>query len=266
MCSIATGLAMSDPTRPCVLVTGGARRIGAAISRRFAVAGWHVVVHYRSSESAARDLVASLPSARAICFDLADADAMHRAVDRLAAEMGDWRCLVNCAAIFERDSVTGLDVPTYDRAMTVNARAPVELAQAYLRQGRSASGRRVIQFTDQKLVNPNPDFFSYTMSKHAVDGAIPMLAMAQRDPRDRVYGLAPGAILPSHDQSRAETEISHRLNLLGRKTGVEEVADAAFFLATGPVRSGETIHVDSGQHLLRQERDVIYLAREGESR
>ena len=91
--------------------------------------------------------------------------------------------------------------------------------------GAATTGRRVIDLTDQKLANPNPDFFSYTMSKNALAATVPMMAMAA-DPADRVYALAPGAILPSHDQSAAESEISHRMNLLRRRTNIEEVADA----------------------------------------
>lgn len=87
-----------------------------------------------------------------------------------------------------------------------------------------------------------------------------MMAMAA-DPADRIYALAPGAILASHDQDPAEAERSHRMNLLRRRTGAEEVADAAWFLATGPLESGQTLYVDSGQHLLSQPRDVIFLAR-----
>jgi NAD(P)-dependent dehydrogenase (short-subunit alcohol dehydrogenase family) len=142
----------------------------------------------------------------------------------------------------------------------VNAAAPAEMAQAYLLQARSAAGRRVIQVTDQKVANPNPDFFSYTMSKHALAATVPMLAMAAQA-EDRVYALAPGAILASHDQADDEAEVSHRMNLLQRRTSTEEVAEAAWFLATGPLASGQTLFVDSGQHLLAQPRDVMYLAR-----
>ena len=111
------------------------------------------------------------------------------------------------------------------------------------------------------------------MSKHALAATVPMLAMhalsrAQEAaaPADRIYGLAPGAILASHEQSEGDAEASHRLNLLGRRTGADEVADGAFFLATGPLTSGQILFIDSGQHLLAQPRDVIYLAREGEDR
>jgi NAD(P)-dependent dehydrogenase (short-subunit alcohol dehydrogenase family) len=136
------------------------------------------------------------------------------------------------------------------------------MAQAFLAHAQTAGGRRVINFLDQKLANPNPDFFSYTMAKHALAAATTMLAMAQQAPADRVYGLAPGAMLPSFDQRAEEHEISGRMNLLGRITAPDELADAALWLAQGWLASGETVFVDSGQHLLAQPRDVLYLARE----
>ena len=252
---------MTDP-RPAVLVTGGAKRIGAALVRAFAEDGWHVVIHYGTSRDAAEQLAAALPSAETVQCDLNDDDAAVAMVEELAARLPDWRALVNCAAVFDCDEATALDPATHRATMQVNAHAPVRMAQAYLAKARAPHGRRVIQFTDQKLANTNPDFFSYTMSKHAAAAAVPMLAMGAADAADRVYALAPGAILASHDQSEEETEISHRMNLLRRKTGPDEVAAAALFLAQGHLASGQTLFVDSGQHLLDQPRDVIFLARE----
>lgn len=242
-------------------MTGGARRIGAAIARAFGEAGWHVVIHHRDSCSAATALAGSLPSAETVTWDLADLAAVETMATDLAARLANWRALINCASVFEPDDVRALSPAVFARAMEVNARAATVLAQAYLRLARAQGGRRVIQITDQKLANPNPDFFSYTMSKHALAATIPMLSMGAARPGDRVYGLAPGAILPSHDQSEAEAEASHRLNPLRRRTGADEVARACLWLAEGWLESGRTLFVDSGQHLLSQPRDVIYLAR-----
>lgn len=249
-------------TRPAVLVTGGATRIGAAVVRRFAAAGWHVVIHYRSSASDADALAATLPSAETLGFDLADDESAVAAVTALAARLPDWRCLVNSASVFEYDSVTGLDPATNREAMQVNALAPARLAQAFIAHAASAGVRSVIHVTDMKIENTNPDFFSYTMSKHALAATIGMLAKGNGADSVRVYGIAPGAILASHDQREEETEISHRLNLLRRKTGPDEIAEAALFLSTGALASGQSLFVDSGQHLLDQPRDVIWLARE----
>ena len=248
-------------SRPAVLVTGGANRIGAAIVRRFAEAGWHVVIHYGSSEEDADALADKLPSADTVQCDLANSGSAVQMIEELAEGLADWRCLVNCASVFEKDDIDDANPTVFERAMHINALTPVRMAQAFLAKAKSEQSRRVIQVTDQKLANPNPDFVSYTMSKHALDASIAMLSIAHRDSDDRIYGLAPGAILPSHDQSEDEAETSHRMNLLERRTGADEVAEAALFLATGPLASGETLYVDSGQHLLDQKRDVIYLAR-----
>ena len=252
-------------TRPAILVTGGATRIGAAIVRGFAQAGWHTVIHYNSSAGPAQALAATLPSAEVIACDLSDGDAAEAMIEALAARLQDWRCLVNSASVFDYDTATKLDPATNLSAMQINAASPARMAQRYLRSARSDGMRSVIQVTDMKLANPNPDFFSYTMSKHALGSTIAMLATHyESDPSARVYGLAPGAILASHDQSEDETDISHKLNLLGRKTAPGEIVEAAKFLATGALKSGSTLYIDSGQHLLDQKRDVIYLAREAE--
>ncbi|MFT4027755.1 MAG: SDR family oxidoreductase [Novosphingobium sp.] len=243
-----------------VLVTGGAKRIGAEIAKAFARAGWHVVIHHSHSHDEAEALAASLPSAEALQADFSDPASGPAMIEALAARLDDWRVLVNSASVFRFDDGTALDQAIFTEAMQVNAGAPARIAQAFLDHARASGGRRVIQVTDMKLENPNPDFFSYTMSKHALAATIPMLAMSH--PGDRIYGLAPGAILASHDQAEEETEISHRMNPLHRKTGADEIAAACLFLSEGWLASGETLFVDSGQHLLAQPRDVLYLARE----
>jgi len=250
---------------PTVLITGGATRIGAELSKGFAAQGWHVVIHYRRSGEAARELASSLPSADVVQCDLMDDQAAARMIDQLAASLTNWRCLINSASIFRYDDATKIDPATNREAMQVNSLSPALMAQRFIASAHSAGVRSVINVTDMKLENPNPDFFSYTMSKHALSATIPMQAIAA-DKSARVYGIAPGAILASHDQSEDETDVSHRLNLLQRKTAPDEIVDAALFLASGALKSGSTLFIDSGQHLLSQDRDVIYLAREKAAR
>jgi NAD(P)-dependent dehydrogenase (short-subunit alcohol dehydrogenase family) len=247
---------------PAVLITGAARRIGAVLARGFAGAGWHVVIHAGHSPEAANALAAELPSAEVVLCDLGDSEAAVTMIADLAGRLSDWRVLINNAAVFRPDTAAAIDPAVFAEAIAVNGETPARIAQAFLAKARSGGGRRVIQFLDQKIANPNPDFFSYTMAKHALASTVRMLAMAQQRPDDRVYGLAPGAMLPSHDQHAAEHELSGRLNLLGRLTDPQELADAALWLAEGWLASGETLFVDSGQHLLAQPRDVLYLARQ----
>ncbi len=248
--------------RPAVLITGAARRIGAVLARRFAAAGWHVVVHVHHHSDEAAAFAASLPSAELITCDLLDQAAAKAMASELAGRLADWRMLINSAAVFRPDSAAKIEPAIFDEAIRVNAETPTILAQTFLAEGRAAGGKRVIQFLDQKILNTNPDFFSYTMAKHALAATVRMLAMAETDPETRIYGLAPGAMLPSFDQVDAEHELSGRMNLLERLTDPEELADAALFLSGGWLSSGETLFIDSGQHLLSQRRDVLYLARE----
>ena len=249
--------------RPAVLITGAARRIGAVLARSFGAAGWHVVIHAGHSPTEAEALAAELPSAEVVLCDLLDGAAALAMVSDLAARLPDWRLLINCAAVFQPDGADAINPAVFAEAITVNAETPTRMAQAFLAQARANGGKRVVQFLDQKLLNPNPDFFSYTMAKHAFASSVKMLAMAhtQADLATRVYGLAPGAMLPSHDQRDEEHETSGRMNLLHRLTDPQELADAALWLAQGWLASGETLFIDSGQHLLSQPRDVLYLAR-----
>ena len=248
---------------PVVLVTGGAKRIGSAICRAFGNAGWHVVIHYGRSRRDAEQIAAALPSAEIHGADLNTWGEGPAMVEEIARKHGDFRVLVNNASIFENDAASGLDPATFDDAMQINAGSPARMTQAFLEHSRAPDMRCAIQILDQKLDNPNPDFFSYTMSKHALASTIPMIAMATPRPTDRIYGLCPGAILASHDQTSDEADRSHLLNLLARRTWPEEIADGVLFLASGALASGEMLFVDSGQHLLAQPRDVIYLEREG---
>ena len=243
-----------------VLVTGGAKRVGKAVVQRFAEAGWHVVIHYNTSRDAADALAAQLPSAEVVQTDLCDADAAVAMVLELTARLEDFRTIVSSASVFTKDDASDFDPATCREAMQVNAVTPVRMAQAFFDHARSTGGRVFVQITDQKLRNINPDFFSYTMSKAAVASAVDMLGMTAKG-RDRAYAIAPGAILPSHDQSEEEAQRSHRMNLLQRRTRPEEIAEAALMMAGGHLKSGTHLYVDSGQHLLDQDRDVIFLAR-----
>ena len=247
---------------PAVLITGAGKRIGAVLARAFGRAGWHVVLHVHHSPAAARELAATLPSAEVVQCDLLDGQASLDMIAAVAARLDDWRVLVNCAAVFRYDDGAAIDPGVFAEAITVNAETPTRMAQAFLASAKSRGGKRVIQFLDQKLLNPNPDFFSYTMAKQAFAATVTMLAMAQHDPATRVYGLAPGAMMASFDQREDEHELSGRMNLLKRLTEPQELADAALFLAEGWAASGQTLYIDSGQHLLAQPRDVLFLARE----
>ncbi|PCG15122.1 MULTISPECIES: SDR family oxidoreductase [Sphingomonas] len=240
-----------------VLVTGGAKRLGAAIARAVAAAGYRPVIHYGTSRDAAEALAAEL-GGQAIHADLADADQVGTLIARAAAD-GPLFGLVNSASLFEFDRPEAIDLALAARLHAVNALAPARLAAALAEQPGEGE-RAVVNLLDQKLANPNPDFFSYTLSKAALDSATVLLAQAFA-PRVRVNAVAPGLTLPSGDQSAEEFRRTASANLLQRPVGADAVAAAVVYLLGARSVTGQTLFVDAGQRFVKRDGDVMFEGR-----
>jgi len=244
-----------------VLVTGGGKRLGAAIARGCAAAGWRVVVHYGTSADAAQALAAELGGV-AVQGDLADpAEVAALMTHARAATGGPIAALVNSASLFTYDRPEAVDPALAGRLHAINAVAPAMLAAALAAQDDLGEGA-VVNLLDQKLANPNPDFFSYSLSKYALAGATEMLAQALA-PRVRVNAVAPGITLPSGDQSEAAFARVAADNLLRRPVGADAVADAVAYLLGARSVTGQTLYVDCGQRFLRRDGDVMFEGRDG---
>lgn len=238
-----------------VLVTGGARRLGAAIVRRLAADGCRVVVHYRASHDDAAALAAEVGGV-GVAGDLADLAGIDALFARAIAAAGrPIDVLVNSASAFAYDAPPQVDPALFARLAAVNAGAPVMLASALARQDIARGW--VVNLLDQKLANLNPDFFSYTCAKAALAAATPMLAQAL-GPRIMVNAVAPGLTLPSDDQTEAEFAAVASLNLLGRPVGAACVVEAVAYLSGSSGIHGQTLHVDAGQRFLPRPRDVMF--------
>ena len=242
-----------------VLVTGGARRIGAAIVRHLAAAGHSVAVHHHDSHDEAGALAAELGVAL-VTADLADA-AETRGLVQAAAEAlgGPVEGLVNNASLFAWDSLPLADYAGLDRHMHVNLGAPLLLASAMAAQTGLGEGA-IVNLLDQKLDNPNPDFLTYTLSKAGLAEATRLLAMALA-PRIRVNAVSPGISLPSLDQSDAEFAVVASRNLLERPVDLSDIARTVEHLLTARSITGQNVFVDCGQRFVRREGDVMFEGR-----
>jgi len=253
-------------SRPRVLITGAARRIGRAIALELAGAGWDLALHCRDAEAdamALRSAVHALGAqAEVLSADLASAEACCTLVPEAVARCGALDAVVNNASHFAYDTLADFSFDALDRHLHVNAGAPLLLARALHAhlQGRGARGC-VVNLLDQKLVNPNPDFLSYTLSKAALAAATPMLALALA-PTLRVCSVSPGVTLPSGPMSEAEFARAQRMTPLQRGSTPADLARAVRFLLESPAITGTDLLVDGGQHLLAQPRDVMFLAQE----
>lgn len=242
-----------------VLVTGGAKRIGAAIVRHLAGQGHRMVIHYCSSADEAEALAREVGGV-AVQADLADRAAAAALIDAAATAVGaPIDGLVNSAAQFEFDRPPLDDWALLEQLTRINLGAPVLLASALARQPGLADGA-VVNLLDQKVANLNPDFFSYTCTKVALAGATEMLARALA-PTVRVNAVAPGLTLPSGDQSEAEFAAVARENFLRRPVVIDEIGRAVDFLLTASSVTGQTVFVDSGQRFLPRDGDVMFETR-----
>jgi hypothetical protein len=264
--------------RPVALVTGGARRIGREIALELARAGFDIALHYRHSATEAAATVAELNArgvhAAAFAADL-DLEASTRAlVPAVVAGMGRLDAVVNNASRFEYDAPGAFSPALLASLVAGNTAAPVLLAEALHAQVAhqaplaAAAGAAaavvtpcVVNLLDQKLANPNPDYFSYTLTKAALEHATTMLAQALA-PAVRVCGVSPGITLVSGPMNEGEFGAARTMTPLGRSSTPADIARAVRYLIESPAVTGINLLVDGGQHLSPQPRDVLFLARD----
>ena len=189
------------------LVTGAARRVGRTIALALAQAGYDVAVHHRSSPGEAdgvcREIQAGGRRALPRQADLGDLEATSSLPSRAEAALSPLTLLVNCASVFQDDRFSDLDADGWDLHFATNLRAPVVLAEAFaaalpasVPDGEAA----IVNIVDQRVLKPNPQFFSYALSKAALWNATRMMAQALA-PRIRVNAVGPGPTLASIHQN-----------------------------------------------------------------
>jgi NAD(P)-dependent dehydrogenase (short-subunit alcohol dehydrogenase family) len=252
-----------------VLITGGAQRLGRELVLAFARADWHVWCHYGQSADAAQVLQADL-RAQGLAIDVVGADLSQEAqvlamMAQIAQQRGRLRAVVNNASGFEPDTGLDFDPALLRQQMEVNVVAPLlfgrELARHRVHRPDQGGTQDacLIHVLDQKVFNLNPDYFSYTTTKLALERSVDLQAQALA-PGVRVCGVAPGLIYPSGPQSQENFDRASRVNLLRRATPPADVAATCLFLAQTRSITGVTVCVDSGQHLVPLARDVMFAA------
>jgi NAD(P)-dependent dehydrogenase (short-subunit alcohol dehydrogenase family) len=234
-------------------------------------AGWDVAIHYRQSREPALALVAEIETlgqkAVAIRANLGEPDDVALLFESASQHFPNLRGVINNASMFSFDRPENSTADLLRRHYDTNLIAPTLLTQklhqflaAKYQEGEDPLGV-VIHLLDQKLENQNPDFFSYTLSKSALQSATTLAAMAFA-PVLRVVGVAPGITLPSADQTSDEFKTTHAMTPLGASSRPEEVADAVVWLAQARAVTGTMLLVDGGQHLMAQSRDVMMAIRQ----
>lgn len=227
-----------------LLITGGAQRIGAQLAQHFATQGWHLVLHYHRSASAAQALKASLEASHAITVRLVQAD--------LAGDLsGFWQGLPRChalihnAAMFERDTLATMQPALLAQQMQVNYLAPLLLTQGFMQQLGEATGHCVLLGDGVMGWSISPAFFSYAASKQALQSSVDLLAAACA-PRVQVNMVALAPTLPGPADT-AELFARHAKRAPLKRTGdPAEVAAAIDYLLQAPGVTGQVISLANG--------------------
>ena len=243
-----------------VMVTGGAKRVGAVICRRLARDGWPLFIHTHASSADGRALADEIKAgggrAETGALDFGD-PGFARGMDSVRVADLKWTGLVNCASLFEADTAADFTPAALERLIRINFGAPLQLIRTL--HARTADGETAfaINITDQKVVNPNPDYFSYTLSKLALHFAADTLSLAY-GPRVRINTIAPGLMLPSGDQTVENFSRVHKQTPIGAGATPEDVAEAVAYLAGAAHIAGAVLNVDGGQRLVKSGRDVMF--------
>ncbi len=241
-----------DLSGSVALVTGGARRVGRAISLALAGAGCDVFVHYGQSAAAAEETAAEIEAlgrrAAIGSADLGDATERTALVGAATGALGPVQVLVNSASGFAADTVRDVTGDGWRRTMAVSLEAPVFLTQAMAGQLPAGLPGAVVNVTDWRTARPYPDHFSYTVAKGAVD-AFTQSAAIGLAPSVRVNAVALGAILPPPGRDSGYLEDLAGSIPIGHVGGVDVVTDAVLFLLRNEFITGEIVRVDGGAHL-----------------
>lgn len=246
--------------RGAALVTGAGRRIGRALALEAARAGHDVAIHCRASADEAEETAADVRAlgrrAALVRADLSREDETRGLIAQASEALGPLTLLVNSASAFEDDRVGGLSRRTWDLHLETNLRAPIVLAEAFAAALPADRAGLVVNIIDQRVWRPNPQFFSYSLSKAGLWWATQTLAQALA-PRIRVNAIGPGPVLPSVHQAPGEFEAEAAGTLLQRRATPDEVAAALRYLIDATSVTGQMIAVDGGQHLGWKTPDIV---------
>jgi NAD(P)-dependent dehydrogenase (short-subunit alcohol dehydrogenase family) len=250
-----------------VLVTGGSVRLGREICLALARAGWNVVCHYRRSAAQAQQLCEELRAmgvqAQAVAGELDNEHACRAVFDATTALTGQaLRCIVHNASLFEPDTGRDFNEAQALAQLQVNLLAPMHLGKWLAGMQRAdVPPASLVHVLDQKVFNLNPDYFSYTLSKLALERAVSLQAQSLA-PQLRVNAVAPGLMYLSGPQTQENFDRAAHANLLRQPINPADVASSVVFLAHNPSITGTTVRVDNGQHLVPLPRDIMFVVDE----
>jgi NAD(P)-dependent dehydrogenase (short-subunit alcohol dehydrogenase family) len=246
---------------PTALVTGSAGRLGEVIVRHLSKNGFKVIVHVNRSRREGERLVGEIiedgGEAVVVSSDFRKVSNVTKFFAGIVGKHGVPDLIVNNASVFNYDFPGKASVDLLDESLAVHVRAPFLLLELAFKKASARRPVTVVNILDQKVMNPNPDYYSYTVGKfglHAVTTAWQM----NPSNRMRVFGILPGLLFPSGKQTRRDFEKVRNDTILGRNPSPQEIANAVLFVAGNKSMPGQNLVIDGGESLVPRKRDIAF--------
>ena len=243
---------MSQQTtpKPVALVTGGAKRIGAAISAYLAKHNYHVIVHYHQSAQEARNLVSDIQreggSAACLKANLNNSKETLNLIQKAFRQHKRLDLLINNASVFEPSLIIDNNIALLERHFNVNFKTPLILMSEY---ARSTKKGHIINILDTHITENKTKYTSYVLSKKALAEATKMAAL-EFAPKIRVNAIAPGLILPPEKKAATYLNRLAKDIPLKRKGDCSKITASIQFLLDNDFLTGQILFNDGGEHLL----------------
>ena len=236
-----------------LLITGGATRIGKEIAIHFSKKGWNIAIHYFKSSLKAKNLKKTIEEnsvkVALIKADLKNIKQVEKIIPLARKKLGTINCLINNAALFEKDDILNFTVKSWNDHLNINLLAPTVLTKQFAKQASKKTISDIINIIDQRVFKLTPIFMSYTLSKSALYTLTKTMAM-RLSPNIKVNGIAPGPTIKSKRQSTKQIHQQPRSTLLKKPVGLKDICDTVEFLINNNSITGQVIAVDSGQNLM----------------
>ena len=236
--------------KKAVIITGGAKRVGAALTRHFAKSGYDIALHYNHSAAEARALQQEIKSTGVDCQlfqqDLQNIAELAPFIKKIQIAMPHCSALINNASLFERAAFLETDEALFDRQFTANFKAPFFLTQAFAKTFAKGS---VISLLDTDIVQTQISHFAYLLSKKSL-GEFTTMAARALGPNIRVNGVCPGCLLASNQNDELYEQKLQDIIPLRRHPDPQECAEAVHWLIEQKHITGQLIYVDGGKHVL----------------
>ena len=235
-----------------LLITGAATRIGKAIILHFAERGWNIALHYFRSSSEAIKLkkIIEQNSVKVVLIkaNLKNPKQVEKILPLAKKKLGSIDCLINNAALFEKDDILNFTTKSWNYHMNINLLAPAILMKQFAKQASKKSVSNIVNIIDQRIFNLTPFFMSYTISKSGLQTLTKTMAM-RLSPNIKVNAIAPGPTIKSKRQTNKHFKNQVKSTLLKKSVQLEDICDSVEFLINNNSITGQIIAVDSGQNL-----------------